>query len=341
MKTASSGRAPADLSIILTAYQSEQFVGEAVRSVLAQEGVVADIILSDDASSDQTYAILSEVTQAYVGPHHVRLRRNAHNVGMDHGFGLIDLAQTEVIVMAHADDISEPQRCRRILDEMRSTGAYAATSNYLEIDAAGRAAGLHLPSGESRSIAAEEIARTGWQDPLVGSTLALRREVVTRFDPITARFHGAGHDTLLPFRAAVLGGMRYIHEPLIRRRRHAGQLGLNVHNTSSRDTFLESRADLEVKLQVCMARDLRRLVAESGPADRSRLDSLQQIVHARLLELVEQWMAARQTLAEQGLRPTWVSGEEHFQAVRQSGRPALREQVRRQYRRWRWQLFRR
>jgi len=276
----------------------------------------------------------------YTGPHHVTLRQNPVNRGLDHGLELVELAACDVIVMAHADDLSEPQRCRRLLEEMDRHGAYAATSNHLEIDAAGRPAGLHLTTGESRDLPAEEIARKGWLPPLVGSTLAFRRDVITRFPPIDVESFAFGHDTLIPFRGAVLGGMRYVHEPLVRRRRHAGQWGATLHDSSSKEAFRESQAAASTMFQVAMARDLRHLRAALGSGGQPRLAALEQAVTEHLLELSEEWIAARQELYRLGQRPIWAGADAVADARRQ-GRLRMREAARRLYRRWRWQLLRR
>ena len=133
-----------EVTVIFLAYQQEDYVAEAVRSVLAQEQVAAEVILSDDASTDRTFRIMAAAAEAYRGPHRLVVRRNRKNLGIDHIVQLVELAASDVMVMAHGDDLSEPQRCRRLLDELERTGAYVASSNALEIDQGGRPIGLSL-----------------------------------------------------------------------------------------------------------------------------------------------------------------------------------------------------
>ena len=62
------------ISIILTGHNEEYCIGDAIRSVFGQdyEGPV-EIILSDDGSSDGTFAVMQEMAAEYRGPHRVVL----------------------------------------------------------------------------------------------------------------------------------------------------------------------------------------------------------------------------------------------------------------------------
>ncbi len=334
-----SGLHPPEVSVIFLAYQQEAFVAEAVRSILAQTGVVAEIILSDDASTDQTYARMAAAAAGYSGPHTVVLRRNTANQGIDHIVQVVELATCEVMVMAHGDDVSEPQRCGRLLEALRQTGAYVASSNYLEIDAAGRTLGLGQPAGEARSLAAEDLAAEGWRPWLFGASLAWRRAVYTAFPRLDAAYLPLGHDTLVPFRGAVLGGLAYVPAPLLRYRRHTGQWGHLLHDHSAPEAWRESLYALAIMPRLAMDSDLRHLRERASPADQPRLTELHQFVRERILLLTAEWVTARQALRRQGWRPTWLRPE--ARPGRLNGLGALRENLRNLYRRMRWQLFRR
>ena len=333
-----------EVSVVFLAYNQEAYVAEAVRSVLAQTEVRAEIILSDDASTDRTYALMSAAAEAYRGPHTVVVRRNQSNQGIDHIVQVVELARADVMVMAHGDDVSEPQRCRRLLDVLNATGAYVASSNYLEIDAGGHALGLGQPAGEARPLTAEDLADLGWRPWLFGASLAWRRAVYTEFPRLAAAYLPIGHDTLVPFRGAVLGGLAYLHEPLLRYRRHPRQWSHQLHDHSAPEAWRESQYSAAMMPRLAMERDLRHLLAQphrAAPAERDRLAALHQRVVARILLLNAEWVGVRQTLYRQGWRPTWVRRETFAQTGRLHGLGALRETGRNLYRRLRWQLFRR
>lgn len=76
-----SSRLPS-ISIILTGHNQEHCIRDAIRSVFGQdyEGPV-EIILSDDGSSDGTFAVMQEMAAQYRGPYRVILNRNETPLG--------------------------------------------------------------------------------------------------------------------------------------------------------------------------------------------------------------------------------------------------------------------
>ena len=197
---------------------------------------------------------------------------------------------------------------------------------------------------EARPLTAEDLADLGWRPWLFGASLAWRRAVYTEFPRLAAAYLPIGHDTLVPFRGAVLGGLAYLPEPLLRYRRHPRQWSHQLHDHSAPEAWRESQYSAAMMPRLAMERDLRHLLAQphrAAPAERDRLAALHQRVVARILLLNAEWVGVRQTLYRQGWRPTWVRRETFAQTGRLHGLGALRETGRNLYRRLRWQLFRR
>lgn len=108
-----SSRLPS-ISIILTGHNEESCIRDAIRSVFGQdyEGPV-EIILSDDGSSDGTFAVMQEMAAQYRGPYRVILNRNETPLGLGpHIRQAIGLASHEWILRQDGDDCSFPWRCR-------------------------------------------------------------------------------------------------------------------------------------------------------------------------------------------------------------------------------------
>ena len=76
------GEGTPELSVLMPLYNSARIAGDAVASVLRQEGCIAEILISDDQSSDGTLAAAREALAGWRGPHRIRLfrsrRRLAH-----------------------------------------------------------------------------------------------------------------------------------------------------------------------------------------------------------------------------------------------------------------------
>lgn len=102
------------ISIILTGHNEEYCIEDAIRSVFRQdyEGPV-EIILSDDGSSDRTFAVMQEMASRYSGPYRVVLNRNETALGRgQHIRQAVELATHEWILRQDGDDCSFPWRCR-------------------------------------------------------------------------------------------------------------------------------------------------------------------------------------------------------------------------------------
>jgi glycosyltransferase involved in cell wall biosynthesis len=90
------------ISVVIPAYNSEEFIGEAIRSVKAQSFPVAEVIVVDDGSSDRT----AEVAER-LGARVIRRRRGGISVARNAG---IRAAKHEWIAFLDADDLWTPQK---------------------------------------------------------------------------------------------------------------------------------------------------------------------------------------------------------------------------------------
>ena len=69
-------------SFLMITYNQEQYIADALNSALAQDYPNLEIIVSDDCSSDQTFAIATDIASNYRGPHKITLNRNEPNLGI-------------------------------------------------------------------------------------------------------------------------------------------------------------------------------------------------------------------------------------------------------------------
>lgn len=100
------------ISYVVTAYNIEQFIKEAIECAFAQTYSPLEIVLSDDCSTDGTFEIMKEMAANYHGPHKIKLNRNEQNLGITRHMNkaYLELATGEIIIAAHGDDISLPER---------------------------------------------------------------------------------------------------------------------------------------------------------------------------------------------------------------------------------------
>lgn len=108
---------PSAVSVVIPCYNYAQFLPEAVGSVLSQHGVVVDVIIVDDASTDESLAVANALAD---GESRVKVLARGQNAGPVQTFndGLA-LARGEFLVRLDADDLLTPGSLVRAVGVMR------------------------------------------------------------------------------------------------------------------------------------------------------------------------------------------------------------------------------
>lgn len=240
-----------------------------------------DLVVSDDASVDGTFGIVQRELERYRGPHRVELRRRRENSGSKtaHLNEVLPQVSGDVIVSFDDDDVSEPSRVTRIVDAF-GPGVQAVYSSYSLIDEDGRPFGrARIPRPGSGDDAKAWFAKVDAY--AAGTTLAIRRSVVSTFGAMDPEVH---EDIILPFRASLLGEVRFIDEPLVKARRRAGSLTADMDRFESIEKY---RASLESGIEQARRNSTSRLTdlrtAGRMMPDRSEeLGALREVVFASL-----------------------------------------------------------
>ena len=289
---------PRRISVLLLAYNQVSTVRAAAESLLAQVCEPLEVILSDDASSDDTFAVLEQVAGAYRGPHVVRARRNAVNLGIcAHYNGLIAESTGELLVTAGGDDLSLPSRVAKLVAAWDATGGRAdlVSSHFIDL----------LPSGEpGKPVATDDLAKVTlerWlsrRPYIVGATHAFTRRVMARFGPF---IDGLWYeDQIMTFRAVVTGGGITVPEPLVQYRRGGSSQWSHADRGSSlvRWTAVQNRrllaeiAQLEHDAEIAGCRDEVKLVLADSLRRERFLETLVDAESGR-----ERWRALRMSPA--------------------------------------------
>lgn len=209
---------PPRITLLVFAFNQSALVEAAVRSCLAQDSEPLEIVLSDDASTDGTFAVLQRLAAAYVGPHHVRVRRNAVNLGVGaHYNAAVADCGGQLIVTAAGDDVSLPHRVRTLVAAWDDSGQRAdlLASHLIDMDVQGNDVGV---------LRVDNLA--AWRSPdewmhkrprVVGASHAFTRRLFDRFGPIRADL--PYEDQVMALRASCMGGGITLDEPLVRYRR--------------------------------------------------------------------------------------------------------------------------
>lgn len=236
------------ISLVLLCYNQESTVRRAAESVLAQDCEPLEIVLSDDASTDGTFEILQALARNYRGPHRVRARRNASNLGIgEHYNQLMAATHGQLIINAAGDDFSLPHRARRLIAAWDASGGRAdlVCSHVIDLDHDDR---LHEVMRVDDLAPYKTVEQWLAERPyIIGAGHAFTRRMMQRFEPLLPEVFY--EDQIMVFRAIVGGGGILVDEPLVHYRRGG---------TSRRPSF-ESRDHMASWTERQRARELAEM----------------------------------------------------------------------------------
>lgn len=205
----------------LLCFNQEAFIESAVLAALAQTYQPLQIVISDDASSDGTVAIIKRVLGNYDGPHEILFNVNESNLGIGaHINKVFEMSIGELIVFGAGDDISNPERTERFVEHWLSNGK-SSDSIYCgcrQIDEGGADRGEFSTLFEKRIPSTSDMIlyRSGKQLLLLGACSAYTPAVLHYFGKLRASL--PVEDIPLAIRASMLGGISYLPEYLVQYR---------------------------------------------------------------------------------------------------------------------------
>src|SRR3990172_7527055 len=108
------------ISVIMPAYNSSQYIGEAIESILHQTYRSFELIVVVDGSKDATDTTL-DIARLYERPDlRVRVIEGSHG-GPSRALNTgIELAKNSWIAVMHADDIALPQRLEKQINAVQT-----------------------------------------------------------------------------------------------------------------------------------------------------------------------------------------------------------------------------
>jgi glycosyltransferase involved in cell wall biosynthesis/radical SAM superfamily enzyme YgiQ (UPF0313 family)/Flp pilus assembly protein TadD len=134
IKNAQGDIATPEISVVMSVYNAGPYLAAAIRSILEQTYANFEFIIVNDASTDETAAILEEFTDC-----RLRVLTNSQNLGLTKSLNIgINAARGRYIARMDADDLSLPHRLERQWRFLEEHSDYALVgSSYYQIDETG------------------------------------------------------------------------------------------------------------------------------------------------------------------------------------------------------------
>lgn len=293
-------------------YQQQAFVADAVQSVLAQRDVAAEIILSDDASRDETFSVARNCVLDHLKqqatPHRIILRQGGERLRRDHLPLLLDYASCDVVFQAHGDDTSHRDRARillRLFNEHAEVTMIACNSTDLQPEEHARVNQFKLvPTFKARPYSMEQILKG--DKTLIGFAQAWRRGAQAGFVRLDSNLAPASHDRITAFRAGLAGKVLFVDAPLINRRLHSNSWSANMAAGQNRKSVEFGWSLVRLNAIDVMAGDVLH-AGKIGLIDQqncqrlmARIATLQRACKTKMFQTYRE-------LTRQGMRMNWLS----------------------------------
>ena len=232
------------ISVVLPTHNRAPLVVAAVHSITQQTWRNLEVLVVDDASTDDTAQVLNDVTDPRV--RQVRLEQphgasGARNAG-------IELAQGEWIAFQDSDDLWLADKLRQQLEcAVAHPGCVGVYTSYWRDDGQRR----EVRPRPGPGLDGDVLARLARGNFISTQTLMVRADALRRlggFDPDFV----ALNDWDLVLRLAQLGPIQWVREPLVEYRLQADSL------TVSPDKFTQNYQRILKKHRALVAPDARR-----------------------------------------------------------------------------------
>ncbi len=220
------------VSVLMTNYNYERFVGQAIKSVIEQSYRNLEVVVCDDGSSDNSCQLIDRYV--HEDPRVILIRQGnagepaAHNAAFSRSHG-------EILCILDADDFFHPQKVEQVVRTFQQkTDVGFVIHPLIMVDGDGQSIQpvTLLDNFEEGWIADKVIRRGGRWRNMTASGISFRRELAAYVYPLPSGIiSDLMFNTLLPLVTRV----GVIREYLAYYRVHGGQVSSEIRNYDSVD----------------------------------------------------------------------------------------------------------
>lgn len=233
------------VSFIVMTYNAEKYVKEAIEGAFAQTYENMEIIISDDCSTDNTFAIIEEAVKAYSGIKTVRVIRNEKNLGIGAHLNKLwwEEAKGDWIIPSAGDDVSLPGRTETMMNEAYS-GVSLIHGNHYSINEFGddinRKSNYFERYHVLKKNSVEDVIVSGIC--VIGCCMAINKKMLEFYGPFVNNI--VSEDIVLAYRSIGFGKIVFVNSQLVKYRIHSASISFTSANYVEFTTWKDKRDDL-------------------------------------------------------------------------------------------------
>lgn len=255
------------ISVVLCSYNGSRFIREQVESILNQSYPINELLISDDASQDDTFQILEELASK---DNRIRLIRNQVNQGFTANFQQALCSATyPLIAIADQDDIWNPGKLSVLVNSLDENASLIYCDSIRFQNQIPYSAN---PNNRNRRVSGNDPKKIAVFNTVSGHAMLIKKSLLEKALPFP---NGVFYDWWLAIIAMCVNQVQFVPEVLVYQRVH------DQNVTASRGP---SEKELRNRFRVVLDQHLysfREIVHLNNP-DREFFEKLYQLWHASL-----------------------------------------------------------
>ena len=213
------------ISIVIATYNGERYLKEQLNSIVAQTLKPTQVIIQDDASTDNTVAIIQEYSAILP----IELTVNTHNLGYIGNFqSALSKATGEYIALCDQDDIWEHNKLQSLFEAIGNNALVYSDS--LLVDSNGHYLGKTLSQKLKNTFISTSSPLSFLYDNCISAhAMLFHHSLLPKLFPFPKHLY---FDAWIASNAASNGGVHYFDKPLVRYRQHSSNTLSQVQKSS-------------------------------------------------------------------------------------------------------------
>lgn len=247
------------ISVAVITFNGERYIYEQLESIRTQSLPPQQVLIFDDCSFDKTYEIIYEFIETN-SLSNWRLFKRTSNVGWRQNiFEALMQCDTDIIFWSDQDDVWEGNKIEKLVSLMDEKNCMATYSSWRYIDSLGSLLNIFSGKNTCKTIEINPFFKSPNIPPLLGCSACFRREIILQLQKIfPCEFDSP--DWILYFLAVSVGKVRYIDQPLFKRRVHNNNLTTSLNTLNKSWNFNYEKRVESLKVLELQLRTLNKIV---------------------------------------------------------------------------------
>lgn len=251
------------VSIIMPNYNHAPFLRERLDSIFAQDYANKEVILLDDASTDESKTVINEYAVRPEVKHVILNDANSGNTFIQWEKGL-SLATGDYIWIAESDDVADSRLVSRLVGVLEQSDAMIAFAHSEWIDEVGTIIPRNYDKQWSKDFVMDGVSFVkkyllGYSHICNASAVLFRRSALGGVDMEQVQQYSASGDRLFWISIALQGKVAYVTDALNRFRQHTNKVSGGAEY-EGRNIIQDYSIYSSVAPQLCLSRCERRMI---------------------------------------------------------------------------------